>query len=106
MYIIDERIDKKRLEQFASYLATVPKQKIDALNIFFEGKENIDYYYGMLAGFAYACETAQNTFDKEKEQHFGCLVAYISKKILDMENVKPVSKFAVNLTGKVHDRSR
>jgi len=105
--MIDEKIDRKRLEQFASELAKLPVSVIEEFEEQFGNEQNADFYYGMIKAYSNVYSVINKIIPgSDLAVHLGVMTAYLADKIIKLEDGNPfVSELSTNTTKKPADRS-
>ncbi|MEE2642305.1 MAG: hypothetical protein VX768_16865 [Planctomycetota bacterium] len=83
MFLIDEKIDYPRLQQFASQVSNLSKRLSSELEANYTGDQTDEFYQGLLAGFANSLSVFQNVelSEEDKQSLLGALVAFVSDRI-------------------------
>ena len=86
MLQFDEKIDRKRLEQFAKQIEHVHPNVIKQFEDHFKNDQSPAFYTGLLSAYSNSYVLMQNANpNTETTQTLGCLVAFLSDKILKNE---------------------
>ena len=84
MFAVDEKIDNERIKQFASQIDQVPSEFRKQIETAFQGKENLDFYLGLLTGYAnsYVLASSGDLKKGEADQAIGFLIAFVADHLV------------------------
>ncbi len=74
----DKRVGVER-SQFAAQVSEIDKDLLEHLSQNFTGKEPMEFYEGLLAGYACCYSITNGTSKKGSKDMIGAIIAYISE---------------------------
>jgi hypothetical protein len=73
----DRRVGNER-SQFATQVAVIDKDILEQITKNFTGKEPLEFYEGLLAGYACCYSILNGTSEEDSKNVIGGIIAYIS----------------------------
>ncbi len=81
---IDGVITEDDIYRYASYFENIPLEARDVFNRFFEGKQSVEYYRGLLRGLSTAYVLLkEGGLEAEELMKLAHLAAYVSHKVIE-----------------------
>lgn len=80
----DERVGVER-SQFATQISEIDKDLLEQIARNFTGKESMEFYEGLLAGYVCSYSIIKGISEKDSKDMMGGIIAYISE-ILEERN--------------------
>lgn len=81
---LDEKIDRERVNQFASQMAHVSKNVKALLEETFSGEHSIDFYEGLLSAYANMFLMVSNLPQEKLREYSGPIVAFVAEQLQKM----------------------